>query len=133
MTSPRHLPFGLRRVWQAVGMLLVAFVIYLSLTPRPLEIPVERGDKLGHMLAYATLMFWYAQLYVRLGARMRVGAAFVAMGIGLEFVQRLTGYRSFEVQDMLASATGVVVGWIAAPPRSPRLLEYLEARWSAAR
>ena len=124
---PRAFPLTVRRLWSAAGSILVALVIYLSLTPRPLEIPVENGDKLGHMLAYATLMFWYAQIYARFGSRVRLAIALVAMGIGLEFLQRLTGYRSLEVQDMLAGAIGVLAGWIAAPPRLPWFVDYLDA------
>jgi hypothetical protein len=53
------------------------------------------------------------------------------MGIGLEFEQGLTDYRTFEVQDMVADAMGVLVGWIAAPPRSPHLIRFVEARFLA--
>ena len=52
-------------------------------------------------------------------------------GIGLEFEQGLTDYRTFEVQDMVADAMGVLVGWIAAPPRSPHLIRFVEARFLA--
>ena len=55
--------------------------------------------------------------------------AFVAMGIGLEFLQGLTDYRTFEIADMLADAFGVSIGWLGAPPRSPHVLRYIEARW----
>ena len=54
---------------------------------------------------------------------------FVAMGIGLEFLQGLTDYRTFEVADMMADAAGVSLGWLAAPPRLPEMLRYVEARW----
>jgi hypothetical protein len=30
------------------------------------------------------------------------------MGIALEFLQEMTGYRTFELLDMLANATGVL-------------------------
>ena len=36
------------------------------------------------------------------------------MGIGIEFLQRMTGYRTFDVYDMAANATGVLLGWAAA-------------------
>jgi hypothetical protein len=68
-------------------------------------------------------MFWYAQIVLDRVSRLGVAAAFVAMAIALEFVQRATGYRSFEVQDMEAGAIGVLLGWVLAPPRSPSLIE----------
>jgi hypothetical protein len=35
---------------------LVLFVIYLSLTPHPITIPVARGDKVGHVAAQKTAL-----------------------------------------------------------------------------
>ena len=119
----------LRWLWQGVGLILIVLVIYLSLTPYPLEIPVPQGDKYGHVAAYATLMLWHCQIHS--DTRFRVGWAitFIALGIGLEFMQRLTGYRTFEIDDMMADGAGVLLGWIAAPPRLPNLLRSMEARW----
>jgi glycopeptide antibiotics resistance protein len=36
------------------------------------------------------------------------------MGVGLEFIQGMLGYRTYEVFDMLANAIGVLLGWVAA-------------------
>jgi VanZ family protein len=106
--------------WLAVGWLLVASVIYLSVTPSPPEIPLEEGDKYGHLVAYGTLMFWFGQSY-KGGKRWITVAALVALGIALEFVQRWTGYRSLDVWDMAADAAGVLLGLAAAPPRLPNI------------
>jgi len=38
---------------------------------------------------------------------------FILMGIALEFLQGMTGTRSFEVFDMVANSVGVALGWIA--------------------
>ena len=119
---------ALRRVWRGIGIVLILVVIWLSLTPHPVEIPVEQGDKLGHFAAYGTLMFWFAQLDARHRNRLAYAAGFVALGVGLEFVQGLTDYRTFEVADMVANAIGVLLGWISAPPRGPDVLGFLERR-----
>jgi len=124
-------PMRFRRLWQTVGVLLIGFVIHMSLTPEPIAIPLDGGDKYGHVLAYATLMFWFAQLHDDSRARIGWAVTFIAMGIGIEFLQRLTGYRTFEIADMVASALGVFAGWVAAPPRSPHLLRCIEAHWPA--
>ena len=124
-------PLRFRRFWELIGALLICFVIYESLTRNPITIPLEHGDKYGHVLAYATLMFWFAQLHREAEGRFACGIAFVAMGIGLEFLQGLTDYRTFEVRDMIADAYGVVIGWIVAPPRSPPLLQWIESRLPA--
>ena len=67
-------------------------------------------------------MSWFANLYEVSAQRTRLAIGFIVLGISLEFVQRWTGFRSFEVGDMVASATGVGAGWIVAPPRTPNYL-----------
>jgi hypothetical protein len=62
-------------------------------------------------------------LFVFAGQRMRIAAGFVALGIALEFVQGWTGFRFFSYADMAADAAGVMLGWLAAPPRLPSLLQ----------
>ena len=98
----------------SAGWALVAAVIWLSVTPRPIETGIDQGDKLGHLLAYGTLMFWFCVLYRPLRVRTLYAVGFIAMGIALEFVQGWLGYRSFEVADMVADAVGVALGWAAA-------------------
>jgi VanZ family protein len=122
---------AVRRVWRAVGFGLVMLVIWLSLTPHPIEIPVENGDKLGHVAAYATLMFWFAQLDARHRMRLAYAIGFVMLGVALEFAQRLTDYRTFEVADMCADAVGVLFAWVASPPRGPDVIGFVERMLSA--
>ena len=112
----------LRAIGIAIGWALVAAIIWLSVTPRPIELGVAHGDKLGHLTAYGSVMFWFCQLYARRATRGAYAAGFIAMGVALEFVQLGLGYRSFEVADMAADALGVALGWIVALP-VPRLLK----------
>ena len=92
---------------------MVASVVWLSVTPAPPQIDFEQGDKLGHLLAYGSLMFWFSQVYAKT-TRMFYAIGFIAMGIGLEFVQGQLDYRTFEVFDMYANALGVLLGWALA-------------------
>ena len=103
------------------------WVVYLSLTPYPISVPVETGDKVGHVLAYAVLMLWFAQLYSGSGRRLALALALVALGVGLEFAQLVTDFRTFELADMLADGIGAAVGWLVAPPRTMNLLDRIEA------
>jgi VanZ family protein len=119
-------PTTVRRVWRTIGFGLVVLVIWLSLTPHPIEIPVENGDKLGHVAAYATLMFWFAQLDTRHRMRLAYAIGCVLLGVALEFAQRLTDYRTFEVADMGADAVGVLFAWFASPPRGPDVIGFVE-------
>lgn len=109
--------------------MLVLLVIYLSLTPDPVTLPVDQGDKFSHAFAYFVLMSWFANLYPGFPLRAAFAAGFVALGVSLEFVQLWTGNRSFEVSDMAAGALGVAAGWATAPPRLPNYLSLVERLW----
>jgi VanZ family protein len=98
----------------AAGWALAAVIVWLSLTPAPPKIDLEQGDKLGHFLAYGSLMFWFCLLYAGRRARIGYGALWIAMGIGLEFIQGQLGYRTYEVFDMYANTLGVLMGWAAS-------------------
>lgn len=98
----------------AIGWAWAAAIVWLSVTSSPPHIDVEQGDKLGHLGSYGLLMLWFALLYARPRVQLAYAAAFTAMGIALEFVQRRLGYRDFEVLDMVADLTGVLLGWGAA-------------------
>lgn len=116
----------LRPLWLVAGWMLVLLVIYLSLAPSPPPLTKNQGDKLEHILAYAALMSWFVNLYAEMTPRMRIAAGLIALGVGLEFVQRWSGYRTFEVADMAADAVGVAAGWLSAPPRLPNYLRAIE-------
>jgi hypothetical protein len=98
----------------ALGWCWALTIVWLSLTPSPPTLDVEQGDKLQHLAAYGTLMFWFCQLYPRRLTRLAYAAGFCAMGVALEFLQGMTDYRTFDVHDMLANAAGVLLGWAAA-------------------
>ena len=98
----------------ALGWGWAAAIVWLSLTPSPPQVDVQFGDKLGHFGAYGLLMFWFTRLYVQNATRAGHAIAFVAMGIGLEFVQGHLGYRTYDVIDMAANTIGVLLGWGAA-------------------
>lgn len=115
--------------WLIVGFLLVAFVIFVSLIPVPTEVAaITPTDKLCHALAYFCLTFWFIQIYRQNLVRLAIGLAFVMMGIGLEYLQGLTGYRSFEYADMAANTVGVACGLIAAQTPLARTLLVVE-KW----
>jgi hypothetical protein len=101
-----------RHIFVAAGWALAALIVWLSVSPRP--IPLDEaggGDKFGHGLAYAVLMLWFCLLYGAPRTRTGYALLWIAMGIGLEFVQRELGYRHYDVADMAANACGVLIGW----------------------
>jgi glycopeptide antibiotics resistance protein len=58
-------------------------------------------------------MFLFCQIYGRGRTRLGYAIGFTAMGISLEFLQRMTGYRHFDPLDMVANTIGVALGWLA--------------------
>ena len=115
-----------QRLWLTLGFLLIGLIWYLSLTPDPPDTGIEQGDKLGHFLAYGLLMGWFSQIYQRRRARLGLMLAFIAMGVLLEFIQGMLGYRSYSYADMAANTTGVVLGLLLARGSLARLLERAE-------
>lgn len=102
-----------RKVWLGIGLVMVAAIIVLSLiTPPDINLPVQSSDKVLHVSAYFVLTFWFMQIIKGFKPSLWLGMSFVALGIGLEFAQATTGYRQYEVADMLANASGVVAGWL---------------------
>jgi hypothetical protein len=94
--------------WQIIGWILVMIILWLSLTPKPVQLPDIFGwDKGQHMMAYGTLMYWFGMCHVR---HWRWPLFLACLGIGLEFVQGWSGLRSFDAYDMLANFIGVVIG-----------------------
>ena len=118
------------RLWLAIGFLLVGVVCFLTLTPSPLDMDdLPEGDKLGHLVAYSAMMLWAGFIYLRGKQYMRVGLAFIVMGITLELIQGMLDYRSFSYLDMGANICGVMIGWFLARTRLAEALVYLEGRW----
>jgi len=118
-----------RRFWLAGGWLLILLVVTLSLIPHPPEpMTFENSDKLEHTFAYAMLTLWFCQIYRAIKPRLAVMLALVGLGVGLEFVQGWTGYRMFDVMDMLANSTGVLLGWLLSRTPLGHAFIYIERR-----
>jgi VanZ family protein len=119
----------IKRVLLTIGWMLVILVVYLSLTPHPPEpMRFENADKFEHALAYAALSFWFCHIYSSVISRLLVIAALVGLGVGLEYVQGWTGYRTFDVMDMLADGAGVLLGWMLVLTPLMRVLADVERR-----
>ena len=103
-------PLRYRRAWLAAGAAFVALVIYLSLSTSSIDAGKIENVKTGHFLAYFWLMSWYSQLYPRGPVRFAIAAGLIAMGIGLEYLQGMTTYRTFGYLDMRDNALGVAAG-----------------------
>lgn len=111
----------MKRLWILGGLTIIGAIVYLSLTPHPIESHLPEGDKLQHLLAYGVLMAWWSQLRLALASRWRMAIGFIVLGIVMEIAQGFTPHRQPDIFDALANALGVLLGWLASPPRIPNL------------
>ncbi len=114
-----------RPLWLAIGWSLVLTISMLSLAPTSRLPDVEYNDKVGHLLAYFSLMAWFGQIYSR---RLWTALGLLALGGALEILQGLSGYRDMSGFDLLANSTGLICGWLFSLA-FPDLLAKLEASW----
>jgi VanZ family protein len=117
------------RLWLGVWLFGWVLCIALSLLP-----PIQLGgppdsDKLGHFLAYFTLMAWAVMLFKGWRARVLVAGALVLLGLGLEFAQAtLTTTRQGDSRDVLANAMGVLAGLLLGLTPVRSLLVWVEGK-----
>lgn len=110
---PRRRPT--RALWLAAGWLMVAAVVWVSLTPTPPRGPdLPASDKLLHALTYFILAAWFGVLYPATRRLLAVGAALIALGAGLELAQGLGGIREPSWLDALANTLGAATGVLLA-------------------
>jgi VanZ family protein len=102
------------RLWLLLGGLLITLIFYLSLSAIQLPIPrIPNIDKVMHFTAYCCLMGWFVQIFHHRYGRLLIGLGFIVMGIAIEFLQALHPLRHFDVLDMLANMSGVIIAWAA--------------------
>ena len=115
----------LRSFWLVLGWLWIVVVFWLCLMRNPPEpLTFSHADKLEHMLTYCGLMLWFCQL-PQIG-RLRLAGLLVGMGVAIEVLQGMEGFRDFEYGDMAADAVGVLFGWGLAHTPLGRVLTFLE-------
>jgi len=104
-------PLRRPRFWLGLWWAAIVLVVVVSLVPAP-PMDVPRGsDKLVHLLGYGALAASAVQLFAARSALARAGVGLVALGVLLECAQSaLTRTRMFDPHDMLANATGVLLG-----------------------
>ena len=120
-----------KRLWLGIGLAMVAMVFVLSIISVPPEIKSFMvQDKIMHMVAYAALMGWFAQIFRHDLTRLVLVLGFIVMGVGIEFLQGMTATRHFEVIDMVANTSGVVLAWALAYTWVGEVLSWLEMRFN---
>ena len=117
-------------LWLGIGIAMVAMVFVASIISVPPAIQTFLlHDKIMHTVVYAALMGWFAQIYRHDLTRLVLVLGFIAMGIGIEFLQGMTTTRHFDVIDMVANTSGVVLAWALAYTWVGEVLPWLEQRF----
>jgi VanZ family protein len=108
-----------RKLWLAIGYFLIALVIFLSLTSKPVQIDtgLPYQDKLLHALAYFVLTSWFMQIYHSRHQVIGWLMFFLCFGLLLEYLQGFDPKRYSEVGDMVANALGVVAALVLSRTR----------------
>ena len=117
-----------KRLIRGLWLLAILAVVVGSVLPsdsgaiQTLE-RVPLSDKVEHAAMYALLVFLPA-IHERRRVVVSIALGAIALGVGLEFIQLMTGWRDFEVGDMIADAIGVCIGLAAGAviPARVRLL-----------
>ena len=101
-----------KNVWRSIAWFIILAITFLSLMPDPQKVtPFSASDKLLHTLAYGAAMIWFGLCFKR-DKLFPIGAGLVFMGIILELIQGLTGYRTMSLFDIFANTAGVVIGFL---------------------
>lgn len=89
-----------------VGLMVLAWASLIPLDPGALP---SRHDKLAHLAAYGTMAAWFG-LFTPLRRWLPLWVALGLFGLGIEFAQQTTGYRSFDRWDVLTNLVGAALG-----------------------
>ena len=104
----------IKRLLRAVWLLMIVITVIGSLLPsssppiQTLEL-LPLSDKFEHFAMYAVLVLLPALHERRRFILLTVFGA-IALGIALEYAQLYSGWRDFEIADMIAGAAGAVLG-----------------------
>ncbi len=101
---------------QFLGHLQVLVIFIACLLPLkvPQEISISFFDKWVHLIIYGWLALWFAPLSKHKNFLL---LALIFMGIGIEFLQSLTSYRTGDILDIAANSLGAFLGMALAKKR----------------
>lgn len=99
----------------------------MSLISVPAQVKaVMVNDKVTHLVVYGLLMGWFGQIFRHDLTRLLLVVLLVSMGIGIEYLQGMVPSRQFEILDMIANTSGVVLAWALCYTWMGRILEWFE-------
>ncbi len=115
--------------WLTVGIAWWALIAVFSLAATPYISMPNNTDKLYHAFGYSVLMGWWLQLFPRSLARLLLAGIFIMFGFGIEVLQSFEPLRHFDLWDLLANSTGILVAWLLGKTPLDQLLYRFEKRF----
>jgi len=103
-----------RRMWFSLGLLLALIIMVVCLMPGRSLPSLKLSDKIEHVMAFATLAFWFGSIVVR---RDLIGVAIALLLFGglIEVAQGAMRLgRSADWEDVLADGIGIAAGLVVA-------------------
>lgn len=103
----------IHRLWLAAGWLMLAVVLWGTLTPEPpafISPPVPQFDKFEHFGAFLFLNAWFIAARPKRRGWWLITLAFILLGGLIEIVQGWSGFRDGDWYDWYADSTGVLLG-----------------------
>lgn len=118
--------------WRLAGWGLVILAVYLSLGPtaaveKTWVFPIPYHDKLGHFLAYCTLMIWFSGVHRR-EHDLLVAQYLLLLGLLMELAQGSLAHRSADLGDLLANTAGIITGLLLSRAGLGRWAYWVERR-----
>jgi VanZ family protein len=114
------------RLWETLGWIMLFTVVVLSLVRIEQPLALENADKYQHVLAYASLMYWWGM--VQPGRKLNWAVALPLLGLALEWAQTFTAYRVLEWNDAVANALGVALALLLLTTPARRLLAMIDRK-----
>ena len=96
-------------LWMLSGLVLLLLVATGSVIPLVVVSEYAAADKVVHMLSNFVLMVWFSGMYAR-RRQAAIALTLILFGIVLEFIQAELPYRQFDPLDLVANATGILLG-----------------------
>ncbi len=118
--------------WQFMAIGLFAAVVLGSLAPISFHTggSIPHFDKLLHFTAYALLTAGYLAIFPAKMARIGIPLFMFAVGVGIEWLQGMTGYRSASLADAGADLLGILLAarLLVTPVKNIMIL--IENQWT---
>jgi len=119
-----------KKHWLILSFVTILLTFYLSLRQTAgAAAPFLHFDKVCHFSIYCFLAYYHRNLFPKI-KNYWIFLFFCSMGVAIEFLQKMTGYRFFERGDILANSLGILFGQFGLYKFYPDVLLKLDRHFS---